>query len=121
MRSAPLVVALAALLAGCGGESTPKIQQATPVASGPSLSEQATAGRVVFLEKASPACGMCHTLRNAATVGMIGHNLDELKPDRQRIIDAVTHGVGAMPSQDAVLTPEEIEAVAAYVSEVTGR
>lgn len=77
-------------------------------------------GRTVFLEKAEPRCGVCHTLADAKTTGEIGPVLDELKPDLDRVKAAVTNGVGVMPAFEA-LSPEQIEAVALYVATVAGK
>jgi hypothetical protein len=40
-----------------------------------------------------------------------------IKPDVGRIVIAVTNGIGVMPAYEGMLTTEEIEAVALYVSE----
>lgn len=77
-------------------------------------------GLAVFLELAEPSCGVCHTLKEAGATGNVGPNLDDLKPDAQTVVAAVTDGVGIMPSQRARLTEEEIQAVARYVSEMAG-
>lgn len=50
----------------------------------------------------------------------VGPNLDELKPDAERVNTAVTNGIGPMPANE-ILTDEEIEAVALYVSTVAGK
>ena len=71
-------------------------------------------GKDVFLNKAM--CGSCHVLSNAETVGQIGPNLNQIKPDIARVISTVTNGIGAMPPYEGVLSTEEIEAVAHYVS-----
>ncbi len=76
-------------------------------------------GRQVFTELAQPSCTLCHTLADADAAGTIGPNLDELQPDRERIVRAVTSGVGVMPSFEASLTAAEIQAVADYVASVT--
>lgn len=76
-------------------------------------------GRKVFTELSNPSCTTCHTLADAEASGKIGPNLDELKPDYDRVISAVTHGVGVMPTQKENLTTEQIQAVAFYISEVT--
>ena len=39
-----------------------------------------------------------------------------IKPDKMRVINTVTNGIGVMPSYEGELTSEEIEAVAHYVS-----
>ena len=70
-------------------------------------------GKEVYINKAQ--CGTCHTLKAAKSEGNIGPNLDQLRPQVEQIISAVTNGIGVMPPWGGVLTPEEIEAVAHYV------
>jgi mono/diheme cytochrome c family protein len=67
------------------------------------------------------ACASCHTLADAGATGTIGPNLDEAKPSKELAVDRVTNGKGVMPSFKGQLTPEQIEAVATYVSTVAGR
>ena len=71
-------------------------------------------GLEVFNNKAQ--CSMCHTLKAAKSIGEIGPNLDQLKPQKNRIVYAVTNGTGVMPSFEGMLSVEEIEAVAHFVS-----
>ena len=71
-------------------------------------------GLDVYNNKAK--CGTCHTLSVTGSVGKIGPNLDQLKPKISQIILAVTNGIGVMPSFEGILTAEEIEAVAYFVS-----
>ena len=77
-------------------------------------------GKQVFTTEAAPNCGICHTLADAGAVGEIGPNLDDLMPSEERVRAAVLGGFEAMPSYEGVLTPEQIDAVAAYVAEVAG-
>ena len=70
-------------------------------------------GLEVYNNKAQ--CGVCHTLLAAESKGLIGPNLDQLKPQILQIIFAVTNGIGVMQSWEGILTYEEIEAVAYYV------
>ena len=70
-------------------------------------------GLDVYNNKAQ--CGVCHTLQAAGSKGLIGPNLDQLKPQISQIIFAVTSGIGVMQSWEGILTYEEIEAVAYYV------
>jgi len=77
-------------------------------------------GKKVFTQEAQPACSVCHTLADAGSSGAIGPNLDELKPSRETVVNAVTGGVGVMPAFDESLSAEQIQAVAAYVARVTG-
>ena len=70
-------------------------------------------GLDVYNNKAQ--CGVCHTLQAAGSKGLIGSNLDQLRPQIPQIIFAVTNGIGVMQSWEGILTYEEIEAVAYYV------
>ena len=71
-------------------------------------------GKDVFLNKA--VCSTCHTLADAGSNGQIGPNLNEIRPDKMTVMNAVTNGIGVMPPYEDQLTPKEIEAVAHYVS-----
>ena len=71
-------------------------------------------GRVIFLEKGN--CAACHALSDAASDSNIGPNLNQIRPDINRVMVAVTNGIGVMPAYQGELTEEEIEAVAHYVS-----
>ena len=77
-------------------------------------------GRRVFTEIAQPSCAICHTLGAASAAGSVGPSLDEIKPDKARVLDAVRNGVGVMPPFADKLTPAQIEAVAAYVAKSAG-
>ena len=70
-------------------------------------------GLEVYNNKAQ--CSVCHILQAAESTGDIGPNLDQLKPEIERIIFAVTNGIGVMQSWEGILTYEEIEAVSYYV------
>jgi len=61
-------------------------------------------------------CGACHVLSTTGSTGKIGPNLDDIKPQISQIILAVTNGIGVMPAFEGMLTSEEIEAVAYFVS-----
>jgi mono/diheme cytochrome c family protein len=78
-------------------------------------------GRAVFAKVAQPPCTTCHTLQDAGSTAEIGPDLDELKADRARIERAVRDGLNAMPPYADQLTPEQIAAVAAYVTRVAGK
>ena len=76
-------------------------------------------GLEVYNEKAM--CGSCHILKEADSNGDIGPNLDQLKPQKEKIIYTVTNGIGVMPAFQDTLTPEEIEAVSHYVFNSTNK
>ena len=72
-------------------------------------------GKDIFLNVGN--CGSCHSLKEANTVGNIGPNLNEIKPDIGRVVNSVTNGIGVMPSFLGILSEKEINSVAYYVSE----
>jgi cbb3-type cytochrome c oxidase subunit III len=78
----------------------------------------ATDGKTIF---GQAGCGSCHTLKDAASTGTIGPNLDQLKPSEARIVRQVTNGGAIMPAFKDRLTPAQIQAVAKYVSSVEGK
>jgi sulfite dehydrogenase len=75
-------------------------------------------GKKLF-SNAVPSCGICHTLKDAGSEGAVGPILDELKPSQLRVITALNNGIGAMPSFKEKLSPEEIKAIALYVSKAS--
>ncbi|MGZ4382021.1 MAG: cytochrome c [Gaiellaceae bacterium] len=89
--------------------------QATTAAGGGTNLAQ---GKHVF---ETAGCASCHTLADAGATGMVGPNLDQRKPSRDKVVERVTNGKGVMPSFKGQLTPQEIAAVAAYVSSVAGK
>lgn len=76
---------------------------------------QMARGKELFTT-ATPACALCHTLRDAGAEGAIGPVLDELQPEAARVARALQNGVGAMPSFKATLSEDDIAALALYVS-----
>jgi cytochrome c oxidase subunit II len=91
-----------------------------------------TDGKTLFTESAEPAaCGSCHTLSEAGTTGTTGPNLDEVLPDlseaeiRESIENPdakITPGFqpGIMPRYGESLSPEQIDALVKYLTEVKG-
>ena len=71
-------------------------------------------GKDVFLNKAN--CAACHTLAEAGSNGQIGPNLNQIKPNMMRVMSVVKNGIGIMPPLEGLLSDQEIEAVAHYVS-----
>lgn len=76
-------------------------------------------GKVLFTT-AVPACAICHTLKDAGAEGAVGPILDEIKPDFARVVKALRNGLGNMPSYKAILTEDQIAALAHYVSKASG-
>ena len=71
-------------------------------------------GREVFLEAGN--CAACHSLSDAGSIAEIGPNLNQIRPQVQTILMAVKNGIGVMPAMEGILSDQEIEAVAHYVS-----
>ena len=71
-------------------------------------------GKEVFLEAGN--CAACHSLSDAGSMADIGPNLNQIRPQVQTILMAVKNGIGVMPAMEGILSDEEIEAVAHYVS-----
>jgi mono/diheme cytochrome c family protein len=79
--------------------------------------EKPTDGKSIF----TTTCGSCHTLADAGTSGTRGPNLDDSKPSKELVTDRVTNGKGQMPPFKTSLDPQQIQAVADYVSSVAGK
>src|SRR3954451_4159015 len=75
-------------------------------------------GRRLFAEN----CGTCHTLRAVNAVGRVGPNLDELRPPKELVENAIlegrARGNGQMPA--GLLAGQEAKDVAAFVGAVAG-
>ena len=71
-------------------------------------------GKEVFLGAGN--CAACHTLSDAGSIAEIGPNLNQIRPQVQTILMSVRNGIGVMPAMEGILSDEEIEAVAHYVS-----
>ena len=71
--------------------------------------------------KCSPTqgCGNCHTMEAADATGTTGPNLDDLKPEKERVARQVQNGGVGMPSFSDKLTAEQIDQVAEFVSNET--
>ena len=130
MRNTCAGLAVAALLlVGCGGggngggggggggsSSGSSTQQQTSTGGGGGAQQASAQGKKVFTQN----CGGCHTLKEAGTKGQVGPNLDTLKPNKPTVRHQVLTGGGPMPSFKGKLSNAQINAVATYVSSVTG-
>jgi mono/diheme cytochrome c family protein len=86
--------------------------------NGDKLSVDAKHGRKIF----GDVCGACHTLAEAGAVGKVGPNLDDLKPTKALLQDALVHGRqrgnGTMPA-NLLPDPNDQRDVIDFVYEVT--
>jgi cytochrome c2 len=110
-----LFLGVAALSAGCGGE--------TGIAKGGDVGQ----GKTLFVSK----CGSCHKLADAGSTGTIGPDLDgafagpraqhfKVSTIKQVVYDQIYHPApaGLMPAK--IVTGADAASVAAYVAEVAG-
>jgi mono/diheme cytochrome c family protein len=121
-----LVAALVAATAALFGVGIPVAvgflnggEQSRSAQSGIELTADQEKGRELF----GRACQQCHTLKAANAVGTVGPNLDELRPPRGLVLDAIekgrARGQGNMPAQ--LVEGREARQVAAFVEAVAGR
>lgn len=77
-----------------------------------------SAGESVFTTN----CATCHTLAAAGAEGTVGPNLDQIHPSDSIVEHQVINGGGGMPAfgKEKILSTEEVEQVAEYVSSVAG-
>jgi mono/diheme cytochrome c family protein len=111
VRASPIcgaaLLGLAVLaLAGCGDNGNESSSSSTSSLPGAKVFDSAD-------------CGGCHTLEAAKSTGTVGPNLDQLRPDAQRVSRQVKNGGVGMPSFAKKLTEVEISQVAEFVSEST--
>lgn len=109
---AAAAVVVIALFAGPSLVDAKKEKPAAPA------SPAAAEGKQVF---ADAGCEGCHTLAAAGATGVTGPNLDNAKPDAATVEAIVKSGGGGMPAFDGKLSPEQITAVAAFVSASAGK
>lgn len=83
------------------------------------LTANEVAGREIF----NQSCVQCHSLGASNAVQRVGPNLDDLRPPKGLVVDAVNkgraRGNGQMPSQ--LVTGADVEHVAEYIVKVAGR
>jgi mono/diheme cytochrome c family protein len=111
VRPQLLLLVLIGVLAGCGGDD-----DGGTTAGGGGGGGTSEGGRV-FSEA---GCGGCHTYEPAGSNGSVGPNLDDANVTFEQAVEQVTNGGGGMPAFKGDLSPQEIDAVARFVSEGSG-
>ena len=106
IRGAALLGLVVLALAGCGDKGKESSSSSTSSLPGAEVFDSA-------------GCGGCHTLQAAKSKGTVGPDLDQLRPDAQRVERQVKNGGVGMPSFSKKLTEVEISQVAEFVSEST--
>ena len=75
-------------------------------------------GREIFAQR----CATCHTLLAANAVGKVGPNLDQLRPPKALVLDAIgkgrARGQGQMPA--GLVDGQDAQEVATFVGKVAG-
>lgn len=106
-------IALPAVVLARGGAH--KTKQAP---GGVDLTTAEAHGRELFAQN----CATCHTLRAANAVGRVGPNLDQLRPPKVLVLDAIAkgraRGQGQMPQ--GLLAGPDAQDVAAFVAATAG-
>jgi mono/diheme cytochrome c family protein len=76
-------------------------------------------GRELFSER----CTQCHTLKASKSVAEVGPNLDDLRPPKELVLDAIekgrSNGNGQMAAR--LYSGEDADDVAAYVAKAVGQ
>ena len=82
------------------------------------LTEQEIRGQELFGQR----CRNCHTLAAAKSVAKVGPNLDELRPPKGLVLNAIEEGRSRGNGQMAadLVEGEDAEAVAAFVAKASG-
>lgn len=87
----------------------------------PALALADELGRKIFTQTAEPPCAVCHTLKAVGATGTVGPSLDDLKPDKARVLTVLHTGVGVMPRFAETLSEQEMDAVAEFVARSAGK
>jgi cytochrome c553 len=96
-----LALALGALMAGCGGETTVTPTPETVIGTLPEQQGSGTVnvakgdpakGKEIFTKTALPQCTSCHTFKAAGSTATVGPNLDTVLQgkDTQFILQSIT-------------------------------
>jgi mono/diheme cytochrome c family protein len=95
-----------------------KSQDSIPEANVTGLTEAEKRGRELFARR----CANCHTLQAANAVAVVGPNLDDLRPPRELVLDAIQNGRSRGNGQMAagLYTGQDAEDVAAFVAKAVG-
>ena len=101
------LAAAAVLTVGCGGGDDKSSKPSGVASAGAKIWDDAD-------------CGSCHTLAAAEATGKTGPNLDDLRPNAERVERQVRSGGNGMPSFDDSLSGEEIRQVADFVATSAG-
>ena len=90
-----------------------------PEANVSNLTEAEKHGRELFAQR----CTQCHALAASKSVAQVGPNLDQLRPPKELVLDAMKNGRSRGQGQMAagLYTGEDAEDVADYVAKAVGQ
>jgi mono/diheme cytochrome c family protein len=90
-----------------------------PEANVTGLTESEKNGRELFGRR----CANCHTLKAANAIASVGPNLDQLRPTKELVLDAIENGRARGNGQMApgLYTGEDAEDVANFVAKAVGQ
>ena len=90
-----------------------------PEANVSNLTAAEKEGRELFAQR----CANCHTLKAANAIAEIGPNLDEIRPQKALVLDAIEKGRANGNGQMAanLYTGQDAEDVAAFVAKAVGQ
>jgi mono/diheme cytochrome c family protein len=94
-------------------------QDDIPEANVTSLTESEKNGRELFGRR----CANCHTLKAANAIASVGPNLDQLRPNKALVLDAIENGRARGNGQMAagLYTGQDAEDVANFVAKAVGQ
>ena len=90
-----------------------------PEANVSNLTKAEQHGRELFAGR----CAQCHTLKAAGAVAQVGPNLDQLRPPKELVLDAIAKGRarGAGQMSARLYTGQDADEVAAFVAKAVGQ
>jgi mono/diheme cytochrome c family protein len=113
-----LAVALAGAAAGFtrGGGGSEAPSPPVPAIATPEATPEAATRPSGPRELFASTCGTCHTLRAARVRGMVGPDLDAVRPSAARVRRAIRNGSLDGVMQPGLLSGDDARGVAAYVA-----
>jgi mono/diheme cytochrome c family protein len=122
-KAATVLFVIALLVLGVGIPlaviSSVEARDDIPEANVSNLTAAEQHGRELFGNR----CAQCHTLAASKAVAQVGPNLDQLRPPKELVLDAIEKGRSRGSGQMAagLYTGEDAEDVAAYVAKAVGQ
>ena len=122
-KAAIVAFALALVVLGVGVPfaviSAVEARDDIPEANVSNLTDAEQRGRGLFAAR----CGQCHTLEAANTVAQVGPNLDQLRPPKELVLDALANGRARGSGQMSanIYTGRDADDVASFVAKAVGQ